>query len=109
MNFSTLFSGKSEKFLRYQADRLKIHKISGHQAEIRTVIESLHGQLVAVAVEMAVAAKADAVLLEQREDFLADIAAIPGRIVEKTVYFSLSGSLEQVSSRISSRRKTFSS
>ena len=65
-------------------------------------------QAVAPAVEVPVKALLHAVLLQKGDDLRAQIAVIPGRIVQKTELFRLPAAFREASSRISSRRNTLS-
>ena len=72
-----------------------MYKIGRTKTEFRPGMAALNGQLMAVAVQVAVAAEADAVLREQGENFRAFIAAITRRIVQEAEFFPLPCGLER--------------
>ena len=63
--------------------------------KIHAVVLAFDGQLVAVAVEMAVAAVRHVILLQQAQNFRAFVAAVARRIVQEAELFTHSCSLER--------------
>ena len=69
----------------FQAKRPKFQEICGAEAKIHAVIKSLNGKLMAVAVEMSIAAERRPIPLQKLQDLRALVTAIARRIVQEAI------------------------